>query len=209
MQKPRYTFGYEGPSYFLRLALGIQATVVEPFFDGHDWQYDHEYFTRVPALYQSRQPTALGGLEVAGIVICFIGTCFAKKIFDEIYERTLKRPIGAQLDRLFTNVEIPLGKMIEFRDIIYLEDINLVIVIRAIAAKDSGDFLQKQVMEAHRIAHGYIEQYGRKAPIHCYKIIQGKISIEPEFFHTLEQIKQYDRAEVKSMHQLNPFHRFS
>lgn len=131
--------------------------------------------------------------------MCFICTCFAKKIFDEIYERTLKRPIGAQLDKLLAAVEIPSGKTIEYRDIIYLDDIDLVVVIRAIATKDSGDALQDQVMQAHRVAHGYIEQYGRKAPIHCHKIIEGHVAIEPEFFSTLEEIKQHDRAELKNI----------
>lgn len=199
MHKARYTLGHEGQSYFLRAALDIQAAIIEPFFEDAGWQADWGYFTRVPALYQSRKPTMLGGVEVAGVVMCFICTCFAKKIFDEIYERTLKRPIGAQLDKLLATVQIPFGKTIEYRDIIYLEDIDLVVVIRAIAAKDSGDALQNQVMQAHRVAHVYIEQYGRKAPIHCHKIIEGHVAIEPEFFSTLEEIKQHDRAELRKI----------
>lgn len=197
MHNARYTFGHEGQSYFLRSALDIQATTIEPFFESEGWQYDHDYFARIPALYQSRQPTALGGFEVAGIVMCFVGTCFAKKIFDEVYERTLKRPIGAQLDKLLSTVEIPPGKTIEYRDIIYLEDIDLVVVIRAVANKNCGTAVQEQVMQAHRVAHGYIELHGRKAPIHCHKIIQGHVATEPEFFSTLEEIKQHDRAELK------------
>ena len=136
MHNARYTFGHEGQSYFLRPALDIQGATVEPFFESGGWQHDHDYFARIPALYQSRQPTALGGLEVAGVVIGFIGSCFAKKIFDEVYERTLKRPIGAQLDKLLSTVEIPSGKTVEYRDIIYLEDIDLVVVIRAVANKN-------------------------------------------------------------------------
>ncbi len=130
--------------------------------------------------------------------MCFIGTCFAQKVFDEVYERTLKRPIGEQLDRLLNVVEAPAGKSIEFRDIIYLEDIDLVVVIRAIARKDYGQEIQRQVMQAHRVAHSYIEQHGRKAPIHCHKIEEGQIAIEPDLFSTLEQIKQHDRAQLKT-----------
>lgn len=197
MHNARYTFGHEGQSYFLRPALEIQGAVVEPFFEDDGWHYDRDYFSRVPALSQSRQPTALGGLEVAGIVMCFIGTCFGKKIFDEVYERTLKRPIGAQLDKLLATVVIPAGKTVEYRDIIYLEDIDLVVVIRAVATKDRGAAIQQEVMQAHRIAHGYIEQHGRKAPIHCHKIVDGRVDIVPELFSTLEEIKQSDRAELK------------
>lgn len=111
MNNIRYTFGHEGQSHFLRPAIDALAAV-EPFFESAGWQYDSDYFARVPALYQSRQVTALGGLDVAGIVMCFIGSCFAKKIFDEVYERTVKRPIGIQLDRLLAAVQLPSGKII-------------------------------------------------------------------------------------------------
>lgn len=197
MHNARYTFGIKGQSYFLRAALDIQEAVVEPFFDSDGWHYDHDYFARIPALYHSRRPTALGGLEVAGIVMCFVGSCFAKKIFDEVYERTLKRPIGAQLDKLLATVKIPSGKTVEYRDIICLEDIDLVVVIRAVASKDCGAAVQQQVMQAHHVAHGYIERHGRKAAIHCHKIVEGHVAIEPEFFSNLEEIKQHDRAELK------------
>ncbi|AVT04640.1 hypothetical protein [Paracidovorax avenae] len=201
MQSARYTFGHEGQNHFLRPAIEIQGAVIEPFFENDGWQYDNDYFVRIPALYQSRRPTALGGFEIAGVVMCFIGTCFAKKIFDEIYERTLKRPIGAQLDKLLATVQIPPGKNVEYRDIIYFEDIDLVVVIRAIATKDCGADVQRHVMQAHRLAHEYIEQHGRKAPIHCHKIVNGHVAIEPELFNTLEEIKQHDRSVLKVSHR--------
>lgn len=197
MQVARYTFANEGQNHFLLPAIEVQMAVIEPFFESEGWKYDSDYFGRIPALHQSRRPTAMGGLEVAGIVMCFIGTYFATKIFDEIYERTLKRPIGAQLDKLLANVQIPKGKIVEYRDIIYFEDIDLVVVIRAIASKDCGSDVQRQVMQAHRVAHGYIEQHGRRAPIHCHKILDGRVAIEPELFTTLEEIKQHDRSEIK------------
>lgn len=198
MSNARYSFGIEGQSHFLRPAAEVQEEFIEPFFESDGWQYDRGYFARIPALYRRSQPTALGGLEgVAGVVMCFLGTCFAKKIFDEVYERTLKRPIGAQLDKLLKTVDVPVGKTIEYRDIIYFEDIDLVVVIRAIASKDCTQDLQRQVMQAHRVAHSYIEQHGRKAPIHCHKIIEGQIAIEPELFSTLEEIKRHDRAQLK------------
>jgi hypothetical protein len=197
MPNARYSFGLEGPSHFLRPASEAQGEVVEPFFEDGEWEYDPGYFDKIPALYQRRQPTAIGELELLGVVVAFIGTCFAKKIFDEVYERTLKRPIGAQLDRLFSKVDVPAGKAVEYRDIIYFEDIDLVVVVRAIASKEATQNLQAQVMQAHRVAHAYIEQHGRKAPIHCHKIVDGQISFEPEFFSTLEEIKQHDKAQVK------------
>jgi hypothetical protein len=202
MQDARYSFGLEGQSHFLRPAAEAQEAVLEPFFETDGWQYDRNYFAQIPALHRSKSPTALGGLEVVGMVMCFIGTCFAKKVFDEVYERTLKRPIGAQLDRLLTAVEFPAGKALEYRDIIYFEDLDLVVVIRAIARKDYGDEIQRQVMQAHRVAHSYIEQHGRKAPIHCHKIVEGQIAVEPELFSTLEEIKQHDRAQLKTIRRM-------
>lgn len=197
MSNARYLFGFHGSMHLLRSAGEVQEETVEPFFENDDWKYDPDYFERIPALFERRQPTALGGLEIAGVVVCFLGTCFAKKMFDEVYERTLKRPIGIQLDKLFNRVEIPPNKIIEYRDVIYFEDIDLVVVIRAIAKKDCGQDLQHQVMQAHRVAHGYIERHGRQGPIHCHKIIDGCIAAEPEIFSTLEEIKKHDRSQIK------------
>lgn len=197
MYKARYTFGIEGSSRLIRAAADAQDETVAPFFDTDGWQHDLKYFEAVPALHQRRQLTALGGSEVALVVMGFIGSCFAKKIFDEVYERTLKRPIGAQMDNLFKKIELPVRKVIEYRDVIYLEDIDLVVVIRTLATKETTADLQSQVMQAHRVAHSFIEQHGRQAPIHCHNISDGQIAIEPQLFRTLEAIKQHDRAQLK------------
>lgn len=199
MANTYYSFGLEGQSHFMRTAAEIQGEIVEPFFETEGWLYDRDYFERIPALYQNKRPTALSGLEIAGVVMGFIGTCFAKKVFDEVYERTLKRPIGVQLDKLLRTIDVAPGKVIEYRDIIYLEDINLVVVIRAIASKDCGKDLQRQVMQAHRVAHSYIEHNGRKAAIHCHKIIDGEVSLEPELFSTLEEIKKNEHTKTREM----------
>jgi hypothetical protein len=52
-------------------------------------------------------------------------------------------------------------------------------------------------MMAHRVAHQYVEQHGRRAPIHCHKIDAGLVALEPELFSTLEEIKARDRAQAK------------
>lgn len=196
MQETRYAFGIEGSMHLMRPAIETQA-VIEQFFESDDWHYDRKYFEEIPALYRRTQPTMLAGWDVALVLMTFIGSCFGKKIFDEVYERTLKRPIGAQLDLLFKTIEVPARKCIEYRDIIYFEDIDLVVVIRAIATKEATGNLQSQIMQAHRVAHSYIEQNGRQAPIHCHKISDGQIAIEPELFRTLDAIKQHDMASLK------------
>jgi hypothetical protein len=181
----------------MRPAADAQGEVLEPFFESSDWEYARDYFLDLPALRVNRKPTALGGLEVFGVVFAFIGTCFAKKIFDEVYERTLKRPIGAFLDSFFAKAEVPSGKSVEYRDIIYFEDIDLVVVVRVLATKETTKDVQTWVMHAHRIAHAFIESHGRKAPIHCHSVVDGQASADPELFQTLEEIKHQDRAKAK------------
>jgi hypothetical protein len=180
----------------MRPAADAQGEVLEPFFESAEWEYAREYFSDVPALHVNRKPTALVGLEVFGVVFAFIETCFAKKIFDEVYERILKRPIGEFLDSFFEKIEVPSGKSVVYRDIIYFEDINLVVVARILATKETTKDVQKWVMHAHRVAHAFIESHGRKAPIHCHSVVDGQVSADPELFHTLE-LKQHDRAKAK------------
>lgn len=195
--RTKYCFGLEGSSAFVRPAAGAQGEVLEPFFESSDWEYAHDYFLELPALRINRKPTALGGLEVFGVVFAFIGTCFAKKVFDEVYERTLRRPIGAFLDSFFAKAEVPSGKIVEYCDLIYFEDIDLVVVIRVLATKDTTQDVQTWVMHAHRIAHAFIESHGRKAPIHFHSVVDGQVSAAPELFQTLDEIKLQDRANAK------------
>ena len=197
MYVARYSFFGEGAVSFLRPAAEAQGEVAEPFFEQPGWTYERQYFKNLPALHRDEAARAWGGLEVFGVVGTFLVSCFAKKIFDEVYERTLKRPIAAQLDRLFSKVEVPTTKFVEFRDVIYLEDIDLVVVIRGRVTEGDTLALQNQVLMAHRVAHKYIEQHGKKAPIHCHKIDDESVALEPELFSTLEEIKTRDRAQAK------------
>lgn len=194
--RAKYCFGFEGTAPFMRPAADA-LEVLKPFFKSDDWEYAPEHFMETPALYVNRNFQAMSGLEVFGVIFGFIGTCFAKKIFDEVYERTLKRPIGAYLDSFFQNVMVPEGKSIEYRDIIYLEDINIVVVIRAIATQETTAQVQTQVMLGHRIAHAYIATHGRQAPVHCHKIVDNQVSVDPELFQNLEEIKRQDQTELK------------
>ena len=51
MSNPRYCFGLEGSSQFLRAAADAQGEVMEPFFGEADWDYAPEYFEKIPALH--------------------------------------------------------------------------------------------------------------------------------------------------------------
>lgn len=194
-----YSFGTQGAPYFIRAASEIQGNIVEPFFDSDGWQYDRWYFDHIPALSLHKQPTALGGMQVAGIVFGFLATCFAEKIFDEFYDRLLARPIGNFIDKLLEKLDIPPSKSFEYLEVIYFKDIDVTVVIRITMGSNNGQEIQRQVMQAHRVAHNYIEKHGRKAPIHCHAIVDGKVALEPELFATLEQLKSSDRDKIKIM----------
>jgi hypothetical protein len=189
MSKPRYTLGVEGAPQVLRAAAESQAAVMAPFFVDTHWAHSPAYFEKVPALRPAVRRSSLGGLEAFGVVVGFIGTYFAKKIFDEVYDRAAKRPIGEMLDRILGKVSVPAGKAIEYRDVIYFEDVDVVVVVRALVDPASTRELQTQVIQAHRVAHAYIEQHGRKAPVHCHQIAEGRVSLVPELADSLADIK--------------------
>ena len=198
MTTAKYSFGAEGNRHVLLAAADALAETQQQFFESSNLDYSPEYFNKIPALRQPLAVVAWGGFEIIATLIVFISSCFAKKIFDEIYERTLKRPIAAQLDIFFEKISATEGMLIEYQDIIYLEDINLAVVISAIADKNNTKAIEEQVLQAHRIAYGYIERHGRKAPIHYHKIINGQATLEPQLFDNIKEIKKSNVAKVKS-----------
>lgn len=196
MTKSRYAFAAQGNSTFLRAAAEAQAEVLEPFFETPDWEYAPGYFESLPALELQKNPKALGGLEVFGAFVVFIASCFGKKVFDEIYERTLKRPVAAQLDKFFEKATVPSGKAIEYWDVVYFEDIDLVVVVRATINKEEIAAIQAQLMLAHDAARTFVERRGRLAPIHCYTLIDGTLSIEPQTFSSLQEMNNHVKTQA-------------
>ncbi|GAB3428069.1 hypothetical protein GCM10027395_13260 [Giesbergeria sinuosa] len=181
----------------MRAAADAQEEVMEPFFESHGWEYAPQLFESVPALKERHQPTAFGGLDIAGTFVLFIGTCFGKKVFDEIYDRTVKRPIAQYLDKFFSVFSIYDGKMLEYRDVIYFKDIDLVVVIRTLIDKNNTKAVEEDLLNGHIIAHAYVERNGKKAAIHCHVVTNGLVSSEPLLFDSLEKIKEHDKNIVK------------
>lgn len=190
-----YCFGVQGTSPFIRAVADSQVEGLESFFDDVRWQYTSDYFKNIPALQQDNRVMALGGAEIFGVITAFIGSCFAKKIFDEVYDRILKRPISKQLDVFFSKIDVPVGKFVEYRDVVYLEDIDLVVMICLVVEEGNTKNLQAQLMQAHSIAYSFIEHSGRKARIHCHRISQGVIALEPEFFNQIEDIGAGNKSQ--------------
>ena len=197
MPATAYCLAIEGNARFIRAILDASAGTLDDFFDQPEWKQDSALPTRTPQLHPDVAVRNLGFLEVARGVSIFLLSCFGKKIFDEVYERTLKRPLAPLLDKLFSPSSTLHGKTIELRDVIYLEDIDIVVVVRAVVSEQTVKEIVPLFLGAHRIAHAYIETHGRQAPVHCHTIENGKVSIEPELFlsvkHESWQSKQLNQ----------------
>lgn len=189
-----YCYGCEGNSHFLSAVIeSLDGTLEEYFSETEDWKNDREFFSKVPALTRDVRPRAFGGGEIVGAFMLFVVTCFGKKVFDEFYERLLKRPLAPFFDKLCRSGGSSSDQPIEFIDIAYLQDIDLVVVIRVLVTADTAKDTAALVVEAHRVAHSYIEHNGRKAPVHCHTITEGKVSLEPVLYRSLEHQAQATR----------------
>lgn len=204
MNTARYNFGIEGNAYFMRAAAEAQEEILEPFFGNPGWEFAPNFFSALPSLNQQHRPTAFGGLEIFGTFVLFIGSCFTKKIFDEIYERTLKRPIAAQLDKFFSITTVPDDKVLEYRDVIYFQDIDLVIVIRTLIDKNNTKAVESDLLSGHRTAHSYVQTNGKKAAIHCHTVVNGLVRQEPLLFNSLAEIREHDKARIRHISRKSP-----
>jgi hypothetical protein len=179
-----YCYLSAGNSQFIRAVAGALDGTLDTFFVESDWRQDRDLPRRMAPMLADLEgkPQALGGWEVAGAFAIFMASCFGKKIFDEFYDRLLKRPLGPFIDRLCA--ELPNGKAVEIQDVVYLEDIDLTVVISATATPNTANEAAALFLQAHRVAHAYIEQNGRQAPVHQHTIIDGRINLQPELSAT-------------------------
>lgn len=198
MSATPYCVGCEGNSRFIRASADAFESVLEEYFCGGAWSQDSSLPRRVPSLVQSERPRALGAAEVAGAFVVFIATCFGKKIFDEFYERLLKRPLAPFLDQLCRNEAVSAKGSVEIRDVVYLSDIDTTVVVRAVVTSETAAETARLFLQAHRVAHAYLVQHGRKAPLHCHTIGDGKVSIEPELFLSLEHLARAAREVTRA-----------
>ncbi|WP_338802736.1 hypothetical protein V9L13_13345 [Pseudomonas sp. RSB 5.4] len=196
--KTTYTFALEGHSRFISEVTTIRENYLDPMLESEDWDYSSKSFQDIPSLRLDFRPKALGGLEIAGTVILFLGTCFAKKVFDEFYDRLLKRPVGAMVDTIIKKVKLPDHAYLEYRDIVYFEDIDTSVVIRLLLKTTEGIDVDSLLLEGHKAAHHYLEAHGKKAQIHCHKIVDGKLDVNPSFFTSLDHIKASDKEQLQS-----------
>jgi hypothetical protein len=188
-------FAVEGQLDFMGAAIDTLEPL-EQSLGENDWEESSEYFRNNPVLYRRTSPTALAGLEVIVAVSIFTATCFATKIADEFYERLLKRPVGACIEALLEKIALPAGRLLEFRDIVYFEDFDVAVVVRILTKKADKQIIDTQLIEVHRIAYDYLSRNGRKAPIHCHRVLEGKVDAAPEFFINIDCLQNNERAHL-------------
>ena len=193
MHTTRYAFGSEGNSALFRAVADAMEGTIASYYGNLGWREDHAFPRRVPHLRQDESVRNVGFLEVAGVFSIFVASCFGKKIFDELYDRTAKRPIGEFLDKVLSKLRVPDGKTIEFRDVVYLEDIDTVVVVRMLVDPQATGQVAQLLLQAHRVAHTYLVANGRVAPVHCHTIENGKIEMEPKLYASLAQLNHESR----------------
>lgn len=199
----KYILGLEGQQHFLRAAIDALEPLEQALKEG-DWEESPESFKNNPTLYTYQRPTAISGIEIVGGLALFTATYFGTKVFDEFYDRLLKRPVGKCIDTLLEKLNIQDDKLLEFRDVVYFEDLDVAIVVRILTKTQGAGMIDAQLLEAHRLAHEYLFKNGKKAPIHCHRIVEGKVDPEPQFYISIESMRNEEKARMKALRNYGP-----
>ncbi|WP_404301145.1 hypothetical protein [Alicycliphilus denitrificans] len=194
----KYTFGLEGQQHFMRAAIDALEPLERALKEG-DWEESPESFKSNPTLYTHQSPTAFSGVEIVGGLAVFTATCFGKKVFDEFFDRLWKRPVGKCIDTLLEKLNIQDHKLLEFRDVVYFEDLNVAIVVRNLTKTQGAEIIDAQLLEAHSLAHEYLSKNGKKAPIHCHRVVEGKVDPEPQFYISIESMRNEERSRIMAL----------
>ncbi|WP_446901873.1 hypothetical protein [Burkholderia sp. YIM B11467] len=194
-EKYKYTLGMAGQSHFMEVAIDAIGSL-KTALNEDGWEAAPEYFKGNPVLRITPRITAFSGMEIFGGIMAFTATCFAKKVFDEFYDRLLKRRVGECVERVIEKIKIPDEKLLEFRDVVYFDDLDVAVVVRFLTRAPRAQRVDAQLIEGHRIAYQYLSANGKKAPIHCHRILEGKVDAEPEFFISMDDLQDKDRARL-------------
>lgn len=199
----RYTFGIEGQQHFIRAAIDA-LDPLERALKECDWEESTDFFKNNPTLYTHQGPTALSGIEIFACLTAFTASCIGKKVFDEFYDRLWKRPVGACIDTILEKVNIQGNKLLEFRDVVYFEDLDVAIVVRFLTKTQCAKIIDAQLLEAHRLAYEYLSKNGRKAPIHCHRVVDGKVDPEPQLYMSINSMRNEEMARLKAARSFGP-----
>jgi hypothetical protein len=199
----KYTFELAGQQHFMRAAIDALEPLDRALKEG-DWEESPESFNNNPTLYIPQRPTALSGIEIVGSLALFTATCFGKKVFDEFYDRLWKRPVGECIDTILEKLNIQGHKLLEFRDVVYFEDLDVAIVVRILTKTRGAEIIDAQLLEVHCLAHEYLSKNGRKAPIHCHRVVEGKVDPMPQFYISIESMRNEEKARMKALRNYGP-----
>ena len=199
----KYMFGLEGQQHFMRAAIDALEPL-EHSLQENGWEESPESFKNNPTLYTHQRPTALSGIDIVGGFAIFTATCFGKKVFDEFYDRLWKRPVGKCIDTLLEKINIQGQKLLEFRDVVYFQDLDVAIVVRILTKTQGAEIIDAQLLEVHRLAHEYLSKNGKKAPIHCHRVVEGKVDPEPQFYMSIESMRNEEKARMKALRSYGP-----
>ncbi|MCW5645177.1 MAG: hypothetical protein KIT63_24000 [Rhodoferax sp.] len=187
---PHHSFAIavQGSATLVRAVADVMGETIGEYYRALEWEENPAFPRGVVSLQQDERVRNIGFVDIAGVLSIFVLSWFSKKILDEVYDRTAKRPIAEFLDKVFSTANIQKGKALEFRDVMYLEDIDTVVVIRAMINGEDTMRVTELMLQGHKFAHSYLEANGRVAPVHCHTIEDGSIQLEPRFFSSLAQL---------------------
>jgi len=188
MNRTRYCYFAAGNADFFRAVGNAEGQHLQAFFSGPEWELSPDLLRGIPGAIHTRGPQNFGFGTALAVVGIFVATRFAGKMFDEVYARTLKRPIARFLDSIFRSEARDVSTPIQFQDAVVFEDIKVVVVIQAVIQRDDIHSTVSVLPEAWTSAHDYIERHGVKAPVHLHKIAAGKVCHQPELLDTLDQL---------------------
>jgi hypothetical protein len=199
MNDIKYTFFVGGQNPFLRVGIDTIAEEIEPLFEATDWEYSKELMKNNQSLYIDTRPTADAG-TVSGVVIgvcLFVGAWVGEKLLDEFYEAKLRPRLVQLLSKILRKSNFPPGKGLEYQQLVTFEDLGLTVIIRLLLKQENEiEESLNLLLHTHKLAADWIEKNGKKAPIHCYIVENGKSNIEPLFYSSLEEIKKEEREKV-------------
>ena len=151
------------------------------------------------SLYMDTRPKADAG-TVSGVVIgisLFVSAWAGKKVLDEFYEIKLRPKLVQLFSRILRKSDFPQGKGLEYQQLVTFEDLGLTVVIRLLLNKENEiEESPNLLLSIHKLAADWIDKNGKKAPIHCYVVENGKSNIKPLFYSSLGEIKKEEREKV-------------
>ena len=188
-----------GRNPFMHKAAEAIGDVLEPHLDSLNWVNSVEILKTKKSLKHNTRPMADAGIvSVVSIGLCiFLVQWAGGKVLDEIYEEKLKDPLFNTLQSALKKMGLSSDQRLEYQHIVSFDDIDTTIVIRLLLNDEEELKVSlDQLKYAHNLANKWLEQDDRKPPLICYEIQDGKCTLEPILYDSLEDIRKVERDKV-------------